>query len=173
MPGARSRSLAVRAALVAGALAVACRSPSPEPVDPEARLASYDAPVIDYLESLGPEDVGRRLEGVRVDPGDPESGELLLEGALYLGRTGGLPEHVHVHLVEEGEERLAYLWVDTGGEPFALPECNPRRVGFRARRIWGPIYTWKAARPGDGVLVSSCPEPSWVENATKSPRSLK
>jgi hypothetical protein len=159
------------AAVAALVLAVACSSPAPEPVDPASRQAAYDAPVIDYLEALGPEDVGRVLEGVRADPAaDPESDEVLLEGVRYLGPVSGLPEHVHMHLIQRGEELVAYLWVDTEGRPFPLPDCNPRRVGFRAQRIWGPIYTWTAAQPGDGVLISACPAPSWVESAPGEPR---
>lgn len=151
--------------LAAGLLAVACSSPPPEPVDPASRLAAYDAPVIDYLESLGPDDVGRELAGVPADPSsEPASDEVLLEGVRYLGRASGVPGSVHLHVVERDGELLAYLWVDTDGEPFPLPDCSPGRVGFRARRVWGPIYTWKAAQPGDGVLVSACPRPEWIES---------
>ena len=146
-----------------------CESPPPEPVPIAAQRAAYDAPVIDYLESLGDDSIGEELDGVQADPAaDPPSGVQLLEGATYLGRVPDLPLHVHVHLVRPDDLILAYLWVDTAGSPFPLPECDPGRVGFRARRIWGTIYTWKSAQPGDGVLISECPSSSWIETAGRA-----
>jgi hypothetical protein len=164
LPSRRCRHRIGLGLAVVAAHIVGCSSPPPEPVDPNSRLAAYDAPVIDYLDSLGEDDVGRELEGVLSDPAAAsDSEERLLEGAVYRGRVAGLPDTVHVHLVEQDDKWFAYLWVDTAGEPLALPECDPRRVGFRARRLWGPIYTWRSAQPGDGVLVSPCPDPAWRE----------
>jgi len=167
-----TRALALLLAFLPG-----CASKLPEPVDPASKMAAYDAPVIAYLEGLGADSVGRVLDGVHAEPGaEPPSQEMLLKDEIYLGKPLDVPPHVHIHLLQRHEKGkgegkvLAYLWVDTAGEPFPLPECDPGRVGFRARRVWGPIYTWKAARPGDGVLVSECPPDAWVESAPGEPR---
>lgn len=169
--------------LIALAAAVACGGP-PRPKrapSPAALAESTDAPVIAYLSALGDDAVGSELEGVEIDllPPDPEADpedqldpeegvERVLEDDVYLGRVPGLPDGVHVHLVERDDEVLAYLWVEPGAPSLALPECEADRPGFRATRLWGAIYTWRAARPGDGVLISHCPQPAWVEAVSES-----
>jgi len=131
------------------------------PPDPAELYARHNPPVIARLAQLGPEDVGRALEGVTVGEETRH-----LEGYVYRGRVPGLGPGRHVQLfdrpAEEGTELVAAVWVEAGAEPLPLPECDPGRPGFRAQRLWGAIYTWKAARPGDGVLLSQCPRREWV-----------
>jgi len=136
------------------------RARKPQPTHAELS-ARYDPPVIALLAGLGPQDVGRVLDGVRVEGED----DPLLQGAEYLGRLPDTPPGVHVHLLRQEEAVLAYLWVDVGGPSWPLPECDPRRAGFRARQLWGQIYTWRAAQAGDGVLVSACPPADWLPAA--------
>jgi hypothetical protein len=112
---------------------------------------------IEYLRTLPDSAIGQPMAGIVL-----ADGQRWLEGFVY---RGVVPvEHPGMHVVSvvpplERPETL--VWIDEGGEPWLLPECGGDLVGIRARTIAGEVYTWKALRPGSGIVRTACPPEDW------------
>ncbi len=113
--------------------------------------------VINYLNGLGPGDVGTNVKGVALSDGSME-----LAGITYLGPAKQTPYGVHLFIFERDKHKIAYLWVEKGAKEFELPSC-PKSVSFESAYVLsGDVYTWKAAQPGDGVIRVACIAPKWA-----------
>jgi hypothetical protein len=127
----------------------------------QAWLACNNPRVIGYLLKLSAEHVGTVLPGVELSDGTKA-----LKSHRFLGKAKGLPKGVQVYLFAHEGSPLAYAWVDEGGVPLTLPECEGVFPGS-AYVLSGDVYTWKALQPGHGVVEVSCVDPEWTVQPTK------
>ncbi len=114
---------------------------------------------IEYLRTLPDDRIGRPLAGIALS-----DGRRWLEGFVYRGRVR--VEHPGMRVVALSSplgEPLTLVWIDDSGQPWPLPECGPELGGVRARTLSGHVYTWRALRPGDGIVSPGCPPEGWPE----------
>ncbi len=113
---------------------------------------------IEYLRTLPDERIGQPLAGIPLS-----DGRRWLEGFVYYGAVD--VEHPGMHVVglaSPAGEPLVLAWIDEEGEPWPLPDCAAEQKGVRARTLAGQVYTWRALRPGDGLVWPTCPPEAWL-----------
>lgn len=165
--GRRTTSLALTVSLMVGLGGVSgcgipgMGGPGP-PVITESMSPEWyasNAPLLtDYLSTLPDSAIGTPIDGILLS-----DGQHWLAGLTYLGEPAGLPDGVHVRLLDDGTLVTAYVWLDPGAEPFVLEPCEsgPQR-GIRARRAGGGAYAWRALEPDHGLVATICPPAEWL-----------
>ena len=113
--------------------------------------------VKEYLTTLPDDAIGRPLDGIRLSDGGR-----WFEGYTYLGRPRNLPPQLRVTMMRVEGRVVAFMWVEEGGEPFALAACEGEDLGIRARRLEGTVLAWQALRPEHGVVSTPCPPEAWL-----------
>lgn len=143
--------------VVLGVLFQAGEAPQRPPCDTNLRawLACNNPRVMRYLSELSSKQVGAVLSGVELS-----DGTMALKNHRFLGRVEGLAKGVHVFIFEHESSLLAYVWVDEGAPSLSLPECEGA-FPASAYVLSGDAYTWKAVRPGHGVVEVVCVDPEW------------
>lgn len=124
-------------------------------------LAVNNPRVIDYLQALHAGDVGRILDGVALSDGGRA-----LAGLRYRGRVSGVHPGTWIHLLEGERGMVAYLWLEPGAAPLALPGCpGPRPPdwwpGREAAVLSGDVYTFRQLTAEAGVVTTHCVPPAW------------
>lgn len=108
-----------------------------------------------------------------LSPGSPPlagitlcDGSVLFRNWVLIGRVSGLDPTQFVFLFKDGSKLRAVAWVGPGGQPLPIPECRtvstcgPEPSGPSV--ISGDVYTWKAVRPGEEVVIVWYPPDSWA-----------
>ena len=119
--------------------------------------ASSSPLAVEYLRTLPDERIGEPLAGIPLS-----DGRRWLKDFIYLGRVP--VEHPGMTVVSvqlPPDEPVTFVWIEPDGEPWPLPACEPVEKGVRARTLSGHVYTWKALRPGAGIVSLECPPPIW------------
>jgi hypothetical protein len=152
------------AAVVAGCGVVpgiSRKGPGGEPsrVPGSAQWHAQSGPLaVEYLTTLPDRMVGQTLTGIALS-----DGQRWLEGFTFVGRVRVDHPGLWVVVIESPEgDRKTFMWIEEAGEPLPLEICEPTQQGVRARVLSGEIYTWRALRPGDGIVSTDCPPVSWA-----------
>ncbi len=94
-----------------------------------SRAAENNWTVMKYLTSLGRQDKGKKLKGVKVPHPcigvDCGLEGYALRGFTYLGKVNVGDVPVNIHLVEGHESiRIAYIWPAESDSGYYLPSCQ-------------------------------------------------
>lgn len=112
---------------------------------------------VEYLRTLPNDLLGKELGGILLS-----DGKRWLQGFVYLGRVSvDHPGMTVVSVQLPPEKPVTFVWIEPDGEAWPLPACEPIEKGVRARTLSGQVYTWKALRPGAGIVSLECPPPFW------------
>jgi hypothetical protein len=159
----RTRTAAIVVLLLALPLA-ACGRGGGAPAGPPivnpgsaAWYASSSPLAVEYLRTLPNDQLGKELGGIQLS-----DGKRWLQGFVYLGRVSvDHPGMTVVSVQLPPEKPVTFVWIEPDGEAWPLPACEPVEKGVRARTLSGQVYTWKALRPGAGIVSLECPPPFW------------
>ena len=143
-----SAALSVLFALLFNPVPCCAASESPAGYSEDARR------VIKYISTLSRKSVGKRIDGVTLQDGTKR-----LKNHRFLGRAANLKRGQRVYLFESNGKRLAYMWVESGGQKIALSECESEH------EVLSPpnVFTFTEVSAGDGVVISHCPAPAWFD----------
>ncbi len=120
---------------------------------------------VEYLRTLPDDRVGQTLNGIPLS-----DGQRWLEGFVYYGAVEvDHPGMNVVALASPVGEPTALTWIEEDGEPWELPECGGQLTGVRARTLAGQVYTWRALRPGGGIVQPMCPPEAWLSAVPEPP----
>ena len=121
-----------------------------------------DRRIMKYLASLSDDQLGKKLEGVRL-----RDGSFALGGYTLLHRVILPAKRAHVYVLREGSLAMSIpigrAWVEQKGKPIPLPEeplGEPREAAYHA----GEVYTFAEIQPGDGLVELSYPTEEWVKS---------
>ena len=156
MKGLLSIALLILAAIPATAMAGG-------PLD--VWLSKNEPRVITYLKSLDAMKAGTKLPGTALSDGNME-----LEGYVYAGHVRHAPKGAHIYLFKYEGADVAYVWVDVGGDPLPLPQCNeddPRTqlAGWGGAELSGDVYGDFEVQPAGNLVITHCVSPSWLQDA--------
>ncbi len=131
-------------------------APSSIPGTPEWRESS--TPIVkEYLTTLPEDAIGSELDGIRLS-----DGKRWFQGHTYLGRPGDLPPLLRATVLRAEGRVVAFMWLEEGGEPFPLQQCEGEESGIRARSLAGEVHVWRSLRAEHGVIYTSCPPAHWL-----------
>jgi len=122
----------------------------------ENTRSSDDAILIDYLKKLDVSSIGKKLTGIKI------SDDIELEGWIFLGKAVGFGKGVNIYLFSTANERVAYIWVEEGGDPLQLPDCEC--LPYIGSTTMTQKYTLKSVLPGNSVVICPCPKKSWFNS---------
>ena len=121
-----------------------------------------DRRIMKYLASLSDDQLGKKLEGVRL-----RDGSFALAGHTLLHRVILPAKRTHVYVLREGSLAMGIpigrAWVEPKGKPIQLPEeppGEPREGAYNA----GEVYTLAEIQPGDGLVELSYPTEEWIKS---------
>ena len=121
-----------------------------------------DRRIMKYLASLSDDQLGKKLEGVRL-----RDGSFALGGYTLLHRVILPAKRAHVYVLREGSLAMSIpigrAWVEPKGKPIPLPKeppGEPREAAYNA----GEVYTFAEIQPGDGLVELSYPTEEWVKS---------
>ena len=135
-------------------------------------LANHAAAECAWLGDMLKQDEPRvRAYVEHLQPGKSVAGLMLCDGStlfkdwVFVGRGDGFDPSQSVFLFTEGGERRAVAWVLAGGKELAIPQCSmgPKCADLPegSEIISGDIYTWRAVRPGQEIVIIRYPLDSW------------
>jgi hypothetical protein len=130
-----------------------------------------DRGIMKYLASLSDDQLGKKLEGVRL-----RDGSFALAGHTLLHRVILPAKRTHVYVLREGSLAMGIpigrAWVEPKGKPIQLPEeppGEPREAAINA----GEVYTSAEIHPGDGLVELSYPTEEWVKSLQSPAEAAK
>ncbi|QIF02071.1 hypothetical protein G5S37_11185 [Roseimicrobium sp. ORNL1] len=128
----------------------------------EDRFSADDRRIMQYLESLSADDLGKKGRGVRLS-----DNAVALEGHTLLHRLP-VPSHsAHIYVLREGTVAMglpvAYAWVEPGGISFPIPDLPAGERG-EAAYMQKEAYTYADVVPGIGLVQISCPTERWIKS---------
>jgi len=137
----------------------------------EERGGESDRRIMKYLASLSDDQLGKKLEGVRL-----RDGSFALAGHTLLHRVILPAKHAHVYVLRKGSLAMGipigHAWVEPKGKPIpisAIPPGEPREAAYNA----GEVYTFAEIQPGDGLVELSYPTEEWVKSLQSPAEAAK
>lgn len=123
-------------------------------------MVSDNAETIKYLTSLDASDVGKTLEGVKLSYGG-----FVLKGDVFLEKIHSARNKSTVCLSKDGTNRVAYAWVESGGQGLPSPRCSR---DCELSTLSGDLYTYTEICAGDGVVIVHCVTDNWIKQVRKT-----
>ena len=130
-----------------------------------------DRRIMKYLAGLSDDQLGKKLEGVRLP-----DGSFALAGYTLLHRIILPAKRAHVYVLCEGSLAMGIpigrAWVEPKGKPIPLPgdpPGEPREAAYNA----GEVYTFAEIQPGDGLVELSYPTEEWVKSLQSPAEAAK
>jgi hypothetical protein len=130
-----------------------------------------DRLIMKYLAALSDDQLGKKLEGVRL-----QNGSFALAGHTLLHRITLPAKQAHVYVLRKGSLAMGmpvgHAWVEAKGKPIPLPEDpagEPREAAYNA----GEVYTFAEINPGDGLVELSYPTEEWIKSLQSSAEAAK
>lgn len=123
-------------------------------------MVSDNANIIRYLTSLDTSDAGKTLEGVKLSYGG-----FVLKDDVFLEKIHSARNKSTVCLFKDGTNRVAYAWVESGGQDLPSPRCSP---DCELSTLSGDLYTYSEICAGAGVAIVHCVTDNWIKQVRKT-----
>jgi hypothetical protein len=130
-----------------------------------------DRRIMKYLASLPDDQLGKKLEGVRLpDRSFALAGHTLLHRIILPGKRA------QVYVLYKGSLAMGmpigYAWVEPKGKPIPISSISAgewREAAYSA----GEVYTFAEIHPGDGLVELAFPTEEWVKSLQSPAEATK